>query len=75
FSTARAIVNLAALVAQNQLHGHYKQIKVDEVRTLIGNEAYFLDLREKNEFESGHLLHAHNIPLSELRVIKHEVPK
>ncbi len=74
FSTARDIVNLAALVAQNQLHGHYKQIKVDEVRTLIENEAYFLDVREKNEFESGNLLHAHNIPLSELRERMHEVP-
>ncbi|MGE7986719.1 FAD-dependent oxidoreductase [Lysinibacillus fusiformis] len=75
FSTARDVVNLAALVAQNQLHGHFKQVKVDEVRTLIENQAYFLDVREKNEFESGHLLHAHNIPLSELRERMHEVPK
>lgn len=75
FSTARDIVNLAALVAQNLLHGHFKQLKVDEVRELIENQAFFLDVREKNEFESGHLINAHNIPLSELRERMDEIPK
>ena len=75
FNTARDIVNLAALVAQNLLHGHFKQVKVDEVRELIENQAFFLDVREKNEFESGHLINAHNIPLSELRERMDEIPK
>ncbi len=75
FSTARDIVNLAALVAQNQLHGNFKQIKVDEVRPLIEKQAFFLDVREKNEFESGHLIGAHHIPLSELRERMNEIPK
>lgn len=75
FSTARDIVNLAALVAQNLLHGHFKQVKVDEVRELIENQAFFLDVRKKNEFESGHLINAHNIPLSELRERMDEIPK
>jgi len=75
FSTARDIVNLAALVAQNQLYGHYKQVKVDEVRGLVENNAYFLDVRERNEFEAGHLIHAHNIPLSELRERLDEIPQ
>ncbi|MEQ6854040.1 FAD-dependent oxidoreductase [Lysinibacillus capsici] len=75
FSTARDIVNLASLVAQNLLHGHFKQVKVDEVRELIENQAFFLDVREKNEFESGHLINAHNIPLSELRERMDEIPK
>ena len=75
FSTARDIVNLAALVAQNQLHGNFKQIKVDEVRPLIEKQAFFLDVREKNEFESGHLIGAHHIPLSELRERMDEIPK
>ncbi|WP_342557136.1 FAD-dependent oxidoreductase [Lysinibacillus sp. FSL P4-0201] len=75
FSTARDIVNLAALVAQNLLHGHFKQVKVDEVRALIENQAFFLDVREKNEFEFGHLINAHNIPLSELRERMDEIPK
>ena len=63
------------LVAQNLLHGHFKQVKVDEVRELIENQAFFLDVREKNEFESGHLINAHNIPLSELRERMDEIPK
>lgn len=75
FSTARDIVNLSALVAQNLLHGHFKQVKVDEVRELIENQAFFLDVREKNEFESGHLINAYNIPLSELRERMDEIPK
>ncbi|MEB2300099.1 FAD-dependent oxidoreductase [Lysinibacillus xylanilyticus] len=75
FSTARDIVNLAALVAQNQLYGHYKQVNVDEVRGLVENNAYFLDVRERNEFEAGHLIHAHNIPLSELRERLDEIPQ
>lgn len=75
FSTARDIVNLAALVAQNLLQGHFKQVKVDEVRELIENQAFFLDVREKNEFEFGHLINAHNIPLSELRERMDEIPK
>lgn len=75
FSTARDIVNLAALVAQNLLHGHFKQVKVDEVRKLIENHAYILDVREKSEFECGHLINAHNIPLSELRERMNEIPK
>ncbi len=75
FSTARDVVNLAALVAQNQLYGHYKQVKVDEVRGLVENNAYFLDVRERNEFEAGHLIQAHNIPLSELRERLDEIPQ
>lgn len=48
FSTARDIVNLAALVAQNQLYGTYKQIKVDGVRDLVEKKRlFFLDVREK----------------------------
>ncbi len=30
---------------------------------------------KKNEFESGHLINAHNIPLSELRERMNEIPK
>ncbi|QDQ01008.1 pyridine nucleotide-disulfide oxidoreductase [Lysinibacillus fusiformis] len=75
FSTARDVVNLAALVAQNQLFGHYQQVEVDAVRDLVENNAYILDVREKNEYEVGHLINAINIPLSELRERMNEIPK
>lgn len=32
-------------------------------------------MREKNEYDAGHLIHAHNIPLSELRNRLNEIPQ
>lgn len=75
FSTARDVVNLAALVAQNQLFGRYKQVGVEDVRNLVESGAYIVDVREQNEVEAGHLINAANIPLSELRERMGEIPK
>ena len=46
-----------------------------QVRELVENDAYIIDVREKEEFEKGHLINAVNIPLSELRDRFNEVPK
>lgn len=75
FSTAKDLTNLAALVGLNILHGRYKQIHVSDVRALVESGAVFIDVREKNEYEAGHLINAMNIPLSELRERMHEIPK
>lgn len=75
FSTARDVVNLAALVALNILHRDYRQVHVSEVRALVEENAHIIDVREKNEFAQGHLKTAVNIPLSELRSRMDEVPK
>ncbi|HWI49581.1 MAG TPA: FAD-dependent oxidoreductase [Rummeliibacillus sp.] len=75
FSTARDVVNLAALVGLNLLDGRYNQVAVSQVRHLVENNAYFVDVREKDEFERGHLVGAVNIPLSELRDRMDEIPK
>lgn len=74
YSTAKDVVNLAALVALNLLYGRFTQIHVSEVRALVEQNAFFLDVREKNEFANGHLLNALNIPLSELRERMDEIP-
>ncbi|WP_028545600.1 FAD-dependent oxidoreductase [Paenibacillus taiwanensis] len=74
FSTAKDVVNLAALVALNVLNGRFKQIHVSEVRELVESNAVFIDVREKGEFANGHLVNAINIPLSELRERMHEIP-
>lgn len=74
FSTAKDVVNLAALVALNVLYGRFNQIHVSEVRNLVEQNAVFVDVREKNEFANGHLKNAINIPLSELRERMDEVP-
>lgn len=75
FSTARDVVNLAALVGLNLLYGRYKQVSVSEVRDLVESKAFIVDVREKGEYERGHLVNSVNIPLSELRDRMDEIPK
>ncbi|WP_332649062.1 FAD-dependent oxidoreductase [Lysinibacillus sp. 54212] len=75
FSTAKDVVNLAALVATNIMQGRFKQVRVSEVRDLVESHAVIIDVREENEFENGHLKGAKNIPLSRFRERMHEIPK
>ena len=75
FGTARDVVNHAAMVGLNILNGVYKQVPVTKVRELVENNAYIIDVREKDEYEEGHLINAVNIPLSELRDRVNEIPK
>ncbi|MDO5416558.1 MAG: rhodanese-like domain-containing protein, partial [Lachnospiraceae bacterium] len=74
FGTARDIVNLAALVGLNVLHGVFRQVHVNEVRDLVESGAYIIDVRGRDEFEMGHLVGAVNIPLGELRQRTAEIP-
>ncbi|NCU18574.1 FAD-dependent oxidoreductase [Pallidibacillus pasinlerensis] len=73
--TAKDVVNMAALVALNQLHGRYREVKVSEVRELVEKGAFIIDARGVKEFERGHLKNAVNIPLSEFRDRLDEIPK
>lgn len=75
FGTARDVVNLAALVALNVLHGVLKQVHVSEVRELVESKACIIDVRGRDEFEMGHLIGAVNIPLGELRQRVSEIPR
>lgn len=75
FGTAKDVVNHAALVALNLLHGTFKQVKVTEVRELVESNAFIVDVREDNEFSVGHLVNSINIPLSQLRDRMNEIPK
>ncbi|MCI8376344.1 MAG: FAD-dependent oxidoreductase [Lachnospiraceae bacterium] len=75
YGTARDVVNQAALVGLNLLSGAYRQVSVSEVRHLVEKGAYIIDVREKGEFERGHLKNAVNLPLSELRERLSEIPK
>lgn len=74
YSTAKDVVNLAALVALNILYGRFKQVHVSDVRGLVEQNAVIIDVREKGEFANGHLKNARNIPLSELRERMDEIP-
>jgi len=75
FGTARDVVNLAALVALNVLHGVVKQVHVSEARKLVESKAYIIDVRSPAEYEAGHLIGAVNIPLYEIRQRANEIPK
>ena len=75
FGTAKDVVNYSGYVASNLLSGSFKQVNVDKVRELVENGAYIVDVREKMEFENGHIKGAVNIPLSELRDRVNEIPK
>lgn len=75
FGTARDVVNLAALVGLNVLHGVFRQVHVSEVRELVESHACIIDVRTPEEFEAGHLIGAVNIPLGQLRQRVSEVPK
>ncbi|KNZ43381.1 FAD-dependent oxidoreductase [Acetobacterium bakii] len=75
FSTAKDPVNFAALVALNLLNGEFKQVPVTQVRELVENDAFIIDVREPNEYEKSHLLNAVNIPLSQFRQRLDEIPK
>ena len=75
FGTARDAVNHAALVSLNLLYGRFRQVPVSKVRDLVESGAFIVDVREKNEFNQGHLVNAVNIPLSELRDRVDEIPK
>lgn len=74
YSTAKDVVNYAGYVGSNLLNNEYKQVNVDKVRDLAENNAYIIDVREKYEYEEGHIKGAVNIPLSELRKRLDEIP-
>ena len=75
FSTAKDVVNLAALVALNVLNGRIKQVHVDKVRELVEQGAYIIDVRGAGELKAGHLKGVHHIPLNELRDRLDEIPR
>ena len=75
FAAAKDAVHLAGLAGLNLLHGEYRQIPASAVRGLAEAGAAILDVREKGEYEAGHIRGAVNVPLSELRDRLGELPK
>ena len=75
FSTARDVVHMAALTAENLLNSRLKQIHVKDARALIESGAFIIDLREDWERELGYIKGSHHIPLGELRERMNEIPK
>lgn len=74
YSTAKDVLNMAGLVALNQLHGEIKQVQASAVRDLLAEEAVIIDVREPGEYARGHVQGALNIPFSEFRNRLDEIP-
>ncbi len=74
FGSAKDVVNMAGYVASNILHGTFQQVRVNDIRKLHDAGAFILDVREQEEWDAGHLLRAHHVPLSELRQRLDEIP-
>ncbi|MCK1239951.1 FAD-dependent oxidoreductase [Streptococcus uberis] len=75
FSTAKDPVNFAGIVGLNNLNGVYQQIPMSEVRSLVEQGAYILDVRGRSAFEDAHIKGAVNIPLDEIRQRLDEIPR
>lgn len=74
FGTAKDVVNFAGYIAGNLLNDNFRQVHFSQVRDLVESGAYIIDVREKNEYEAGHLNTSVNIPMSEIRERINEVP-
>jgi NADPH-dependent 2,4-dienoyl-CoA reductase/sulfur reductase-like enzyme/rhodanese-related sulfurtransferase len=75
FSTGKDIVNHAGYVGSNLLNGEFRQVNIDRVRELVESNQIIIDIRERREYERGHVKEAKNIPLSVLRERMNEIPK
>jgi rhodanese-related sulfurtransferase len=71
FGAAKDPVNLAGMLAENVLNG---DMLVADWLELDRTEALLLDVREADEFATGHIPNAINVPLSQMRDRHSELP-
>lgn len=81
FSSANDPVNLVAFIGQNDLSGYAPTETAAALKAALasaaagGPPALVLDVRNRNEYEEGHIAGSLNLPLDELRFSLDEVPK
>ena len=75
FSTAKDIVNHVGYIGSNLLSGTYRQVRVTQVRDLVERGEVIIDVRERYEYQAGHIKGSLSIPLSELRQRINEIPR
>lgn len=66
FGSAKSPINMLGYVAQNIIQNKVQTCKWDEVSQL-SRDYQILDVRNEDEFAGGHIEHALNIPLDQLR--------
>jgi NADPH-dependent 2,4-dienoyl-CoA reductase/sulfur reductase-like enzyme/rhodanese-related sulfurtransferase len=73
FGSAKDPVNMLGYIAENRLSGLSATVQWSEVDGYRDHGAQFVDVRNRDEFASGSLPGAVNIPLDELRERFHEL--
>jgi NADPH-dependent 2,4-dienoyl-CoA reductase/sulfur reductase-like enzyme/rhodanese-related sulfurtransferase len=71
FGASKDPVNLAGMLAENVLNG---DMPVADWLEVDRTDALLLDVREPDEFAAGHIPHAINLPLSQMRGRYAELP-
>ncbi len=72
FSSAKDPVNIAGFVAENILNKKMSVIYWNDIKQ--DNDELLIDVRTENEFHSGHIIGAINIPVDDLRLRLNEIP-
>jgi NADPH-dependent 2,4-dienoyl-CoA reductase/sulfur reductase-like enzyme/rhodanese-related sulfurtransferase len=76
YGSAKDPINMAGFVAAGLLRGDHPQVDVEAVLTAPASERPFLvDVRTTQEFASGHIPGAVNIPVDDLRTRIDEFPR
>jgi NADPH-dependent 2,4-dienoyl-CoA reductase/sulfur reductase-like enzyme/rhodanese-related sulfurtransferase len=75
FGSAKDVVNMAGYVASNILNKVFKHVAIGKIRELVEEDAFIMDVREKYEWDAGHIIGARHIPLSEFRKRLDEIPR
>jgi NADPH-dependent 2,4-dienoyl-CoA reductase/sulfur reductase-like enzyme/rhodanese-related sulfurtransferase len=76
YGSAKDPVNMAGFVAGGLLRGEHPQVDVEAVlATSADEQPYLLDVRTPQEFTSGHIPGAVNIPVDDLRSRLAELPQ
>jgi len=75
YSSAKDPVNLAGMIAVNQIEGNNPVVFLDELDKLKKEGAVLLDVRTSLEYNIGHIDGSVSMPLSELRQGLSDVPK
>lgn len=75
FSNARGVINQAGMVGLNILNGELNKVPMTEVRELVENDAFLIDIRSPEAFAQAHIKGAINIPFPQVRDRLAEIPK
>lgn len=76
YGSAKDPINMAGFVASGLLRGDHPQVDLESVMLAAPDQRpYLVDVRTSQEFSSGAIPGAVNLPVDELRARLHEIPR